>query len=343
MNHQKVTVMYDIIHQELNELRDRNNSFLAKRIFNLYPNHHPSYQYEEIKQRLLKGVILSSFLSELKSLPPQQELEKNSIGKVAFITSADFYQGQTSEIEVEVLNRSGEVWETTEAKPMFLSYHWYDLEGNEIIFDGERTALATKVLPGCSLQQKMIVLVPDYAGELVLSLTMVHEGKYWLEDVGLKSTKVDSIIKVNAIGSIKVVDQNLEFFVGQSRSLKVSIENYSNEVFETTEINPLYISYHWYDENGSLYLFDGIRTSLHKSIMPNDNDQFFLQVTSPKEVGNYQLLITLIIEGQSWLENEGLEVNKLNIEVNKPILSLSPRSNQIYSQLNVLMKTENTL
>lgn len=144
----------------------------------------------------------------------------------------------------------------------------------------------------------------------------------------------DAYLEENvAIGEIKIVDENLEFYSGQSRKLEVSIKNYSDQMFYTSSSNSLYISYHWYHKDGTVYLFDGVRTSLEKPVVPNGNEILPIQVVSPNNAGEYQLLVTLIIEGQAWLEDKGLVTNKLFIKVNNAMPQLSPRAKQIYFQL----------
>lgn len=330
-----MTGTHDIIHQELNVLRDRNCSFLAKRIFNLYPNNFPDYQCEAIKLRLLEGVVLRDFLDELKALLSQKKLEKHSLGSVTLISSSGFYQDQISEIDVEVLNISDDVWETTKLTPIFLSYHWYDLDGNEVVFEGERTALVEKVLPNHSMRQKMAVLAPNYVGELRLSLTLVNEGEYWLDELGLSSYSINfNVLPVEpaSLGSVEIHSKFEGGYAGTSQYIDVQVINDSEESWVSSPETPIYLCYHIYHVDGSVYQHEGLRSDI-KSLPGSKNTQD-VKFKFPVVPGLFLLEMTVVHDGVAWLENQGLRTTRHKFQVlENEGYNLTHHANKIYFEL----------
>jgi hypothetical protein len=67
---------------------------------------------------------------------------------------------------------------------LFLAYHWLDERGNAIVWDGERTALETTVLPGATLRQTVAVRGPIPPGRYRLAIDLVEETRFWLAELG---------------------------------------------------------------------------------------------------------------------------------------------------------------
>jgi SAM-dependent methyltransferase len=65
--------------------------------------------------------------------------------------------------------------------PIYLSYHWCSLEGEMVIYDGERTALPIVLLPGQRITLPMLIQVPAVPGDYRLQVCLVQEQVAWLE------------------------------------------------------------------------------------------------------------------------------------------------------------------
>jgi hypothetical protein len=55
------------------------------------------------------------------------------------------------------------------------------LGGKPAVFDGVRTRLQGAIQPGESRRLKQQVMAPDVAGDYDLVVTMVQEGRFWLD------------------------------------------------------------------------------------------------------------------------------------------------------------------
>lgn len=185
-----------------------------------------------------------------------------------------------------------------------------------------------------------------------LGNTEEEQKKYWLERM-LNGHDVQDLINqlksgqsvfqkeikpaaltASKLGLVCIEDHDLEFHAGLRRKLRIKVTNNSEKIFQTTSKEPLNAAYHWYDANGNIYEYDGIRTPLPQPIRPGSEHSFEIDVTTPKAPGHYFLMTTLIMEGQAWLEEKGLDVYKHDIEItelNEP--GMTKRAQQIYNKL----------
>ena len=77
-------------------------------------------------------------------------------------------------------------WSTKLGSLIYLSYHLRSVDGKHIVYNGIRTPIENTVLPGCLGISVINIEMPMKLGEYYLEVTLVHEGKAWLEDLGLK-------------------------------------------------------------------------------------------------------------------------------------------------------------
>lgn len=125
-----------------------------------------------------------------------------SVDKVAFSPAGGFgcvqfvdYQGQylagsQHVLAIKARNHSGTTWKTTPEQPFNFSYHWFDADNNLYLLDGLRSPLPGLVDPASSTQCTIKVIMPSQPGCFRLMPSMVFEGKYWAEQVGLQSQSV---------------------------------------------------------------------------------------------------------------------------------------------------------
>ncbi len=86
---------------------------------------------------------------------------------------------------VEAENAGSAPWRSRGPQDgLFLAYHWLDERGNAIVWDGERTALETTVLPGATLRQTVAVRGPIPPGRYRLAIDLVEETRFWLAELG---------------------------------------------------------------------------------------------------------------------------------------------------------------
>ena len=112
--------------------------------------------------------------------------ESNTIGSVR--PTCTKYLAVNSEhftAYVVLNNKSNHEWSSSPGDDIYLSYHWHNGKGKVIVFDGERTSLREPVARGETKRLPVTVKAPPISGPCILEVTLIKEGKYWLDDIGL--------------------------------------------------------------------------------------------------------------------------------------------------------------
>lgn len=86
-------------------------------------------------------------------------------------------------------------WNISGTWPEYLSYHWYDSSGtNVVIWDGLRSSLGFGLGPAQSTQIQAKVVAPFNPGVYTLKWDMVSEGFLWFSDQGSVSWPTQNVI-----------------------------------------------------------------------------------------------------------------------------------------------------
>jgi hypothetical protein len=102
---------------------------------------------------------------------------------------------EATAIDVDVRNSGVRPWPATGAKPVALSYHWYDDATRRlVIFDGVRTPLPRDIDPGVTVRLSTALVAPAQPGRYRLHLELVHEGITWFGEQG--DAGYDAILEV---------------------------------------------------------------------------------------------------------------------------------------------------
>jgi hypothetical protein len=92
--------------------------------------------------------------------------------------------GAVTTTSVELRNAGTTAWRTVGESGVRLGYHWLDEQGNPIVWDGVRTALAGSVAPGERLRLEMTIRGPIPPGRYRLAIDLVDEGRTWFAELG---------------------------------------------------------------------------------------------------------------------------------------------------------------
>lgn len=98
-------------------------------------------------------------------------------------------------------------------------------------------------------------------------------------------------------------------------TVPITVKNVSASAWSSqTEERPVRLSYHWLDLDKKPHTFEGMRTSLPKTINPGEQQTINVRVKSPEQQGQYILQVTMIQEGVDWFERQ--YVTPLELKVN---------------------------
>lgn len=90
--------------------------------------------------------------------------------------------GEEFYLSVEISNQSCTDWFSYGEHPVNIAYHWLDIDGNVVTYDGERTILPDLELLSGQIKQQLVKFVaPSSSGFFLMILTAVQEGICWFE------------------------------------------------------------------------------------------------------------------------------------------------------------------
>lgn len=81
-------------------------------------------------------------------------------------------------------NAGSATWRSLGAAGVRLAYHWLDLRGNAIVWDGIRTTLPHAVEPGATIELDVDVLAPRPPGPYRLAFDLLEEHRFWFSEIG---------------------------------------------------------------------------------------------------------------------------------------------------------------
>lgn len=100
-------------------------------------------------------------------------------------------RGEPFALGVEINSRSKQIWYGQGKRPVQLSYHWLDENGEMVEYDGHRSPLRGGAIgPGQTVRADVMVEAPDRAGSHVLVISLVQEDVCWFEDRGFQPAKI---------------------------------------------------------------------------------------------------------------------------------------------------------
>lgn len=106
-------------------------------------------------------------------------------------TLDDQLAGVSSVARVELENGGLATWRSDGPDGLQLSYHWLDLRGNAIVWDGPRTSFPAPVAPGARVALDVPLVAPRPPGRYVLRFDLVEEHHFWLSEVGVAPLDVE--------------------------------------------------------------------------------------------------------------------------------------------------------
>jgi hypothetical protein len=103
---------------------------------------------------------------------------------------------------------------------------------------------------------------------------------------------------------------------GEIVSAPFRVKNLSSEPWPSKGQRPVRFCYHWLDQQGNMVIYDGVRTALPKDISGGTEIIVMATIQAPEQPGDYVLQATLVQEGITWFEENGMHPFALNVRVN---------------------------
>ena len=123
--------------------------------------------------------------SDLASTLSQNPINRNTLCVEAELLHLpeEMVVNQRYALHVRLHNRGDEYLKSLPPYPVHISYHWVDIAGKTVVFDGIRTPLMPPLPPGGMQDVSLRVITPHDEGTYILQITLVQELQFWFEQV----------------------------------------------------------------------------------------------------------------------------------------------------------------
>ena len=233
--------------------------------------------------------------------------------------------GQTITVPVTVNNVGQGIFSATSSTPVDLGYHWYDLAGKIVVWDGLRTKLPGDLAAGKSVQLQATVQSPPNGGNYQLRFDLAQEGVAWFSAKGTPTGNVNVTVccskQFGATYQPQIATLGLS---GAAATVPIAVTNTGNFIWNAAGPTPVHLGYHWTDAAGKVVVWDGARSNLPADVAPGASTTLQAQIQFPAAAGSYVLKWDLVQEGVSWFSGQSVPTFDQTV-------SVSPGLTQAYA------------
>jgi len=115
----------------------------------------------------------------------------------------------------------------------------------------------------------------------------------------------ENTVLQEAAWSMAVKNAPATVTAGMEFTLEVEVRSLGSQVLSSRYRNPVHVSYHWFNKEGSPVIYDGLRTQLPFDIYPGDSAVFGVRVKAPDATGRFRLKLALVQELVAWFDADG--------------------------------------
>ncbi len=211
-------------------------------------------------------------------------------------------------VAVTLANASSFAW----GPGVNLSYHWYDVAGNAVVWDGWRTPLA--IAPGDSATVTAQVAGPPRAGAFTLRFDVVQEGVAWFSQRGVASPSVSVVAGVPAYGAVfTAAPAAFSVTPGGAVLVPLTIKNTGSLTWKVTDLFD--VSYHVTNWDDSVVAWDGLRTALPSDVAPGQSVTLNVGVRGTAAAGSYVYKFEVVREGLTWFSGQNVPTGNVAANV----------------------------
>jgi uncharacterized protein (DUF3820 family) len=250
--------------------------------------------------------------------------------------------GQTITVPVSISNVGQGLFAATGPTPVDLGYHWYDLAGKLIVWDGLRTPLPADLQPGQSVQLQARVQSPPDGGNYQLRFDLAQEGVAWFSSKGTPTGNIGATVCCAKTFGATYQPQITTLAVsGAAATVPIALTNTGNFIWNATGPTPVHLGYHWTDAAGNVVVWDGARSNLAADVPPGGAQTLQATLTFPPASGTYTLKWDLVQEGVAWFSRQSVPTFDQSVTVN-PALTQSFAASVDASGIPTAMATRMT-
>ena len=209
---------------------------------------------------------------------------------------------------VTVSNTGTVTWPAGGAAPVHLSYHWLDVTGQVVVWDGSRAALPADIAPGQSAEIAIVVASPPAVGPYRLRLDLVQEGVTWFSAQGVAPRDVAISVTTGVGATYAFAPPTTAFLPGSRVLVPVTLTNTGVLTWTAGGANPVHAAAHVFDAGDHAVLWDGERALLPNDVAPGQSVTVQVAIAVPlgTAAANYIVRMDLVREGIAWFSTGGV-------------------------------------
>lgn len=241
------------------------------------------------------------------------------------VTATVMAARSTVEIPVTATNVGRHTWVASGSTPVHLSYHWQAVGNSGLsTYDGLRTSLPGDVVPGDAITVAAAVRSPDAPGAYTLSFDLVEEGVSWFSNLGSATASAQVQVGAPAFDASWVsVPAALSGAAREAMSVDITLTNSGTTAWSAGGADPVRVSYHLFNSDGTLLTWDGARTPLVADVAPGSSVKASPVLYVPdRSGGSFRVEWDLVREGTTWLSGTGATLPTTALTVGQPIMGV---------------------
>jgi subtilisin family serine protease len=216
---------------------------------------------------------------------------------------------------VTLTNTSSFAWAAFGPAPTRLAFHWADLGGHTLVWDGQRTALSADVPVGGTTVVHPTIPPPSSPGVYRLRLDLVREGVSWFSAQRVPTVDATVVVGSPYVASYAPVPASEAAFLSGSVTLDVKVANLGAATWPAAGPDPVRLAYHLIRPDGTILVWDGARAPLSADVAPGASTTVTIPVSAPSIDGAYVLWLDLVQEHVVWFSTLGVSQGHFAIVV----------------------------
>ncbi|MEG6569496.1 TadE/TadG family type IV pilus assembly protein [Thermoanaerobacterium thermosaccharolyticum] len=212
-------------------------------------------------------------------------------------------------VTVPVTNLTNATWHMNDNGygATYLSYHWYDINGNKVM-DGDISRLSNDLPPNGSCNIPMTIKTPSTSGKYRLVIDGEQQDTAWFGTINnVNWNTIEAWITIGSTYGVQYNSVDVPKYMekGKTYNISVTVKNTGSIPWTSGTFG---MAYHWYSNN-TCVLWDGTRDYVKTTVQPGQSYTFNVPVKALSNAGSYTLQFDMVQEGVTWFQKNCPVVN----------------------------------
>jgi hypothetical protein len=167
-------------------------------------------------------------------------------------------------------------------------------------------AAANSAREFASLYEKVMAMplpTPEDAATAYYRAMVRKAGEFEAELYALRKPHRMEPLTESAAAQVSLINAKISVPLSNGHLwVQCEVTNGTSERIGSYHPTPIHLSYHWFDGDGNVRLFEAPRTPLIPPLDPGSSRIYEIKVAAPVHPGEYRLRITLVQEGVRWFD-----------------------------------------